>query len=102
MDFLRPKDRVLDLGIQKNWGDWYLHTNATTTMVNGYRVIPPIFPKHVPNRLIYKEIIWQVKESNKAHLRGHKKGFLLPPSYFFYYTNKQGWIGLNLSNFVIL
>lgn len=73
LDFIRPKEWRLELGVQHNWGDYYLHENSVVIRVYGCPQGPHVLPIFVSPKLAFMEIMWQLNEIDHYHL-GKQKG----------------------------
>lgn len=57
-DFLRPKDRRPELGVDHNWGEVISYPAYTILRVYGATVAPHFFPKCALERIGFLEVMY--------------------------------------------
>lgn len=70
--------------------------------VYGAPIKPHVSPREVPDRIDFLEIVWQLNESDKIHLRNNNKGSFTPPNLYFSNFKIMRKEGLDLVYFKLL
>lgn len=83
MRFFRSLEQSLELGVNHNWGDWFLYPRYIVIRVYGALVKPHVLPRDVTDIISFLGIIWKLNVSEKFHLRDKKKGSFIPPNLYF-------------------
>lgn len=78
-EFLRPMEMRLDLNLSHNWGDFILYPDKTIFRIYGNGMDPNVFPRDVPLKIGFLEIMRQLGASQIVHLPDSaRKGSFFP------------------------
>lgn len=96
-DLLRPKDRRLELRVDHNWGDVIPYLSYTILRVYGFTISHHLFPRCVPKRIGFLEVMWQLGSVENKHLKDQGKGTFFPSYTCFsnFVMIKGGWNNIN-------
>lgn len=96
-DFLRPKDRKLELGIDHNLGDIIPYPTYIILRFYGTCVSSHFLSNYVPKRIGFLEVIWQLGNVENKHLKDQGKGTFFPSyaCFYDYLMIKGGWDKIN-------